>query len=193
MGLHQIIKENKSEIGIWKMEESLVELQNMISKADSSYLNSEKRKKEFLSTRILLNKLNPNSEITYNKFGAPQLSDGKQISISHSKTSVAIIISDNNVGIDIEEIDEKALRISSKFINKNHLVNLTKEKATLIWCVKECLFKLFQKGNIDFRKDITIEEFQIEKKGKINCKLRGEKIIVNYQKIDNQYLAYVCN
>ena len=193
MGLHQIIKENNSEIGIWKMEESLVELQNMISKADSSHLNSEKRKKEFLSTRILLNKLNPNSEITYNKFGAPQLSDGKQISISHSKTSVAIIISDNNVGIDIEEISEKALRISSKFINKNHLINLTKEKATLIWCVKECIYKLFQKGNIDFRKDIIIEEFQIEKKGKINCKLRGEKIIVNYQKIDNQYLAYVCN
>ncbi|MBT3417191.1 MAG: 4'-phosphopantetheinyl transferase superfamily protein [Flavobacteriales bacterium] len=175
------------------MEEIWGKLQNMISETDSSHLTTEKRKKEFLSTRILLNKLNPNSEITYNKFGAPQLSDGKQISISHSKTSVAIIISDNNVGIDIEEIDEKALRISSKFINKNHLVNLTKEKATLIWCVKECIYKLFQKGNIDFRKDITIEEFQIEKKGKINCKLRGEKIIVNYQKIDNQYLAYVCN
>ena len=83
--------------------------------------------------------------------------------------------------------------VNAKFISDNTHQNLTKEKATLIWCVKECIFKLFQKGNIDFRKDITIEEFQIEKKGKINCKLRGEKIIVNYQKIDNQYLAYVCN
>jgi 4'-phosphopantetheinyl transferase len=193
MGLHLIIKEKKSEIGIWKMEESLVELQNMISKADSSHLNSEKRKKEFLSTRILLNKLNPNSEITYNKFGAPQLSDGKQISISHSKTSVAIIRSDNNVGIDIEEISEKAIRISSKFINKNHFVNLTKEKATLIWCVKECIFKLFKKGNIDFKNDLKIETFDTKEKGKLNCNFKAEKIIVNYRKIDNQYLAYVCN
>ena len=193
MGLHQIIEENNSKIGIWKMEEKLKELQIILTKINISHLNSEKRKKEFLSTRILLNKLNPNSEITYNKYGSPQLSDGKQISISHSKTFIAIIVSEKNVGIDIEEISEKALRIASKFINKNNLLNLTNEKATLIWCVKECIFKLFRKGNIDFKNDIKIETFDTKEKGKLNCNFKGEKIIVNYRKIDNQYLAYVCN
>ena len=193
MGLHQIIEKNNSKIGILKMEEELEELQIILSEINISHLNSEKRKKEFLSARILLNKLNPNSEITYNKYGSPQLSDGKQISISHSKTFIAIIVSEKNVGIDIEEISEKALRIASKFINKNNLLNLTNEKATLIWCVKECIFKLFRKGNIDFKNDIKIETFDTKEKGKLNCNFKGEKIIVNYRKIDNQYLAYVCN
>jgi len=193
MGLHQIIEKNNSKIGIWKMEEELEELQIILSEINISHLNSERRKKEFLSAKILLNKLNPNSEITYNKYGSPQLSDGKQISISHSKTSIAIIVSEKNVGIDIEEISEKALRIASKFINKNNLLNLTNEKATLIWCVKECIFKLFQKGNIDFKNDIKIETFDTKEKGKLNCNFKGEKIIVNYRKINNQYLAYVCN
>ena len=193
MGLHRIIEENNSKISIWKMEEDLEELQIIFPKINISHLNSAKKKKEFLSVRILLNKLNPNYEITYNKYGSPQLSDGKQISISHSNTFAAIIISEKNVGIDIEEISDKALQTASKFINKNNLVNLTNEKATLIWCVKECIFKLFQKGNIDFKKDIKIESFDTKEKSKLNCNFKGEEIIVNYWKIDNQYLAYVCN
>ena len=49
------------------------------------------------------------------------------------------------------------------------------------------------KGNVDFKKDIKIKEFEIMEKGEINCNFKGEKIIVKYRKIDNHYLAYVCN
>ena len=53
MGLHQIIEEDNSKIGIWKMEEELKELQIILSEINISHLNSEKRKKEFLSARNL--------------------------------------------------------------------------------------------------------------------------------------------
>ena len=192
MGLHQIIEKNNSKIGIWKMEEELEELQIILSEINISHLNSEKRKKEYLVSRLLLKDIAPKTKITYNKYGAPKLENGKHISISHSKNLVAIIFSKQKVGLDIEKISEKPLRLSSKFITEDGHQNLTEEKATLIWCVKEAIFKWNQKGNVDFKKDIKIKAFEIMEKGEISCNFKGEKIIVKYRKIDNQYLAYVC-
>ena len=74
--------------------------------------------------------------------------NGKHISISHSKElSRNNYISDKQVGLDIEHISEKPLRLSPKFITDNSHQDLTKEKATLIWCCKEAVFKWHQKGS----------------------------------------------
>ena len=66
-------------------------------------------------------------------------------------------------GIDIQEISKKSLRISSKFINQ-HIQNLTKEKCTLIWAIKEAVFKWHRKGSVDFKKDIQVPDFNIAEK-----------------------------
>ena len=192
MGILKKIEKNNCIIAIWDMQESLEELMQQSINISTPDFNNEKRKKEYLVSRLLLKDIAPNTRIIYNKYGAPGLENGKHISISHSKSLVAIIFSKQKVGLDIEKISEKPLRLASKFISEDEHQNLTEEKATLIWCVKEAIFKWYQKGNVDFKKDIKIKEFEIMEKGEISCNFKGEKIIVKYRKIDNQYLAYVC-
>ena len=80
-------------------------------------------------------------EIDYNKDGSPKINHKKEISISHSDNLSCIILSKKRNGIDIQTIKRKSLNISSKFINPHHIKDLTKEKATLIWTMKESIFK----------------------------------------------------
>tara|TARA_B100001059_G_C17375472_1_gene351807 strand:- start:200 stop:565 length:366 start_codon:yes stop_codon:yes gene_type:complete len=120
------------------------------------------------------------------------MNNDKHISISHSNRLVAIIISEQQVGIDIEEVSEKALRLSSKFVSKKNLKNLTKEKATLIWCIKEAVYKWHQKGGVNFTKDIIIPKFSAKEKETITIQFKNKKLNLNYQKINNHYLVYLC-
>ena len=179
-------------IAIWKITETLEELLQLSHIIISPNFNTKKRKKEWIASRLLLNEINPNYSISYNEFGAPELNNGSYISISHSKGLVAIIISQQQVGLDIEEISGKALRVSSKFISTNNLKALTAEKATLIWCCKEAVFKWHQKGKVDFIADIKLHPFESMKKGCITAEFRNTQLILNYQKIHNHYLVYVC-
>ena len=57
MSLHQIIKENNIKIGLWKIEESLEELLQLAERITIPNFNTEKRKKEFLISRLLLNNM----------------------------------------------------------------------------------------------------------------------------------------
>ncbi len=192
MGIIKKYTENNCQIAIWDLNESLTELLKLGARFDSSNFKTEKRKKDFLVSRLLLNELEPNQQISYNSNGAPEISNGNHISISHSKNLVVIIISDKKVGLDIEQISEKALRLAAKFISAKNQSNLTKEKATLIWCCKEAIFKWHQKGGIDFIKDIIIPEFTVKEKGIITLQFKNKELNLNYQKINNQYLVYVC-
>ena len=192
MGIIRNTTENNCNIAIWDTQETLDEILKLSKPFDLIRLKTEKRKKEFLTSRLLLEQLSPNAIITYNQFGAPKLDNGKHISISHSKKMVAIIMSEQQVSIDIEQISEKALRLSSKFVSEKNLKKLSKEKATLIWCLKEVVFKWHQKGGVDFIKDIIIPEFSVKEKGIITIQFKNKELNLNYQKINNHYLVYVC-
>ena len=192
MGIIKKYTENNCQIAIWDITESLDEFKKIGTSIDYSKFKTEKRIKEFLASRLLLSEIRPKEKITYNKYGVPEIKDGNHISISHSKNLVAIIISKIKVGLDIEQISDKPLRLSSKFISTKAHQNLTQEKATLIWCCKEAIFKWHQKGNVDFKKDIKINEFDTKEKGEVICNFKGEEIIVKYRKINNHYLVYVC-
>ncbi len=192
MGFIKQYTENNCQISIWDVTESLAELLTLGTNFDISKFNTEKRKKEILASRLLLNEIQPNQQITYNKYGAPEIKNGKHISISHSKNLVAIVASEKKVGLDIEQISEKPLRLSSKFISKDSCINLSEEKATLIWCCKEAIFKWHQKGNVDFINDIRLNQFELKEKGEIECCFHEEILILKYHKINNHYLVYVC-
>jgi phosphopantetheinyl transferase len=192
MGIIRNTTENNCSIAIWNTQETLDELLKLSKPFDLTKRKAEKRKKEFLSSRLLLEQLNPNAIITYNDFGAPELDNGKYISISHSKEMVAIIISEQQVGMDVEQISEKVLHLSSKFVSEKNLKNLSKEKATLIWCCKEAVFKWHQTGGVDCIKDIIIPEFSAKEKGEIAIQFKNKELNLNYQKINNHYLVYVC-
>jgi phosphopantetheinyl transferase len=192
MGIIRNTTENNCSIAIWDTQETLNELLKLSRPFDLTKFKTEKRKKEFLVSRLLVQEISQNTIITYNEFGAPELDNGKYISISHSKEMVAIIISEQQVGMDVEQISEKVLHLSSKFVSEKNLKNLSKEKATLIWCCKEAVFKWHQTGGVDFIKDIIIPEFSAKEKGEIAIQFKNKELNLNYQKINNHYLVYVC-
>ena len=187
------IESEKITILVWEITETLEEIIALGETINTSNYTSEKRKKEHLVSKLLVNEICPTKTIIYNEFGAPELNNGKHISISHSKELVTVIISDTKSGIDIEKISDKALRIASKFVSEKNLIKLNKEKATLIWCLKEAIYKWYQKGNVDFIKDIIIPELFAKKNGKVTAYFRGRKLNLNSLKINNHYLVYVCS
>ena len=186
------IQENNCQIAIWKMNKSLDDLIKLSNKIDNLKFKTEKRKNEFLSSRLLLNELLPNTVVSYNTYGAPEIEDDNFMSISHSKNLTAIIISKNKVGLDIEKISEKALKLSSKFISKDRHKPLSKEKATLIWCCKEAVYKWFQKGKINFVADIKINPFIIKDEGSLIVEFRNQQLTLYYKKINEHFLVYLC-
>jgi 4'-phosphopantetheinyl transferase len=187
------IESEKITILVWEITETLEEIIALGEGINTDNYTSEKRKKEHFASRLLVNEICPTKTIIYNEFGAPELNNGKHISISHSKELVAVILSDKKTGLDIEQISEKSLRLASKFVSEKNLIMLNKEKATLIWCIKEAIYKWYQKGGVDFIKDIIIPEFFAKKNGKVTAYFRKKKLNLNYLKINNHYLVYVCN
>jgi|TARA_B110000091_G_scaffold34769_1_gene36963 4'-phosphopantetheinyl transferase len=187
------IEKGEASILVWEITETLEGLLDLYGNINTSNYTSEKRKKEHLISRLMVNKICKNGAIIYNEFGAPELDNAKHLSISHSNELVTIIISNKKTGLDIEKISEKALRTASKFVAEKNLMKLNKEKATLIWCIKEAVYKWHQKGGIDFIKDIIIAEFFAKEHGNVTAYFMGKKINLNYLKINNHYLVYVCS
>jgi len=191
MGLTLLNKHKNYIIGVWEMTESENDLKKEFSKKTLPKFKSTKRQVEFICTRLLLKKINSKLNISYNQFGAPTINNNQNISISHSDKYVAIIISKNKVGIDIEKISKKPLKVIQKFISKNDNIKVDKKEASLAWCVKETLFKYHMKGGIDFKKNITIKKIDYNQK-KIHALLLKSSVILDFEIINDHILVYVC-
>ena len=192
MPLAHKLKFSNCIIAIWNTTESLDDLKKESDISDVYIFKSEKRKKEIFSRNLLLNKIIPEAKISYNNFGAPQINTSDNISISHSKNLVAIGFSKLKIGIDIQKISEKALSLSTRFICESNLNNLSIEKATLLWCCKEAIYKWHQKGSVNFKSDIYIYPFELRTSGTVSANFKTEKLSLSYNKIDTFYLVYLC-
>ena len=179
MSLYKIIQINKTtSILIWKIEEDFNELFREVKLKDISLarlerMKSESHQKGFLSIRHLLKEAGYSDfDLFYDEDGKPHLKDGKQISITHSNNFSAIIIGDENVGIDIELQRDKIIRIADKFI-EYEFTYLRKnaddyiKKLTVIWGAKEAKFKMCNSRSLSFKDDMKVFNFDlIDGKGK---------------------------
>ena len=97
--------------------------------------------------------------------GKPFFENNYKISISHSGVYVAVIISDTAVGIDIETINDRILKIKSKFLETelNYPMELNGETSLVYWNIKESIFKAVEKPGIDFKKNILVLPLDIKK------------------------------
>ena len=191
MGLTLINRHKNYTLGIWEITESLEEIKKSINDDNYKTYKSLKRQKEYICTRLLLTEIDCNFSITYNKWGAPTLNTNKNISISHSNNLIAIIVSKKNVAIDIEMISKKPLKIKDKFLSIFDNISHTIEETTLAWSAKETIFKLYQKGDIDYKSDIQIKEINYDE-NQITVLFKDNNIVLNYNKLNNHFLVYVC-
>ncbi|WP_456464213.1 4'-phosphopantetheinyl transferase family protein [Lutibacter sp.] len=204
MPLFKTIKPtNNSSIFIWKIEESFDELLKNTALTDNSKerlfsMKSELHQRGFLSVRHLLKEAGYSDfDLFYNGNGKPHLTDNKYISITHSFTFSAIIISDREVGIDIEKNREKIKIIQHKFVNFErgfiHKNDDYIEQLTVIWGAKESLYKIYPYGGLTFKNDIDINPFQISDKkttGYIKVKDWDKKYDIRFEQLENFTLVY---
>ena len=131
-------------------------------------MKSETHRRAFLSVRRLLQEAGYSDfDIYYDEFGKPHLNDGTDISITHSFEFSAIILSDRKIGIDIEMRREMVARLDYKFIehefsylNKNNHEDYI-SRLTVIWGVKEAIFKIRNEKAISFKDNIQVNPFEM--------------------------------
>ena len=143
---------------------------------------NSKKALEFLCSRLLLRlcKLDPN-DLSYNEFGAPILKSGKFVSISHCKNYVTLLLSNQSCGVDIETKRKQILNIKHKFLNQTDLNNISMENIsdiTLIWTLKEAIYKLCQYPGIDFKDQIFVSTIDI-KNNSANAHIDNDGSITN--------------
>ena len=140
-----------------------------LTKYELNILEKRKNSKkvlEFLCSRLLLRlcKLDPN-DLYYNEFGAPILKSGKFISISHCKNYITLLLSNQSCGVDIETKRKQILNIKHKFLNQKDINIISIENIsdlTLIWTLKEAIYKLCQYPGIDFKNQIFVSTLDIK-------------------------------
>tara|TARA_B100000989_G_scaffold46264_1_gene29823 strand:+ start:264 stop:836 length:573 start_codon:yes stop_codon:yes gene_type:complete len=184
------IVNNNSKIGLWEINESMLKIIDIAEKLGEQIpknFTSLKRKKEWVCTRALLKKISGHSKIFYDSFGSPKI-DKKFISISHSKKLVAIILSNKNCAIDIEEISEKSKVLLSKFANKQ---NLDKKESTIVWSTKECIYKLHKRKKISFKKDIIVDINNIQKNNKVLAIYNNNRYTLNMITFKKHIIVYL--
>ena len=208
MGLFLTKTIRDASIGIWEINESVEELYASVKLSDQekeyfSCLKSETRKQHWLSYRLILPYLIQEQEmsaIEYDEFGKPYLNNGvRHISVAHSGKFSALIASQTrNVGIDIEMLHPKILKLSHKFLNKKELRMVFSKNAVsglcLIWGAKEALFKLYGKRDLQFRENFCIYPFKFRNEGSIYgeiCSPSFQKVYkIDYLTIGKYILTY---
>ena len=169
MPLYKTIRHDASTtVYVWKIEESLDTLLKGISLNENSKkrlsgMRSELHQRGFVSVRHLLKEAGYSDfDLYYNEYGKPLLKDGRHISISHSYTFAGIIVSDNDVGLDIEKNRPKIVTIQHKFVN-TQIDSLSDEdlvkQLTVVWGAKEAMYKTYPYGGLSFHDNIAIDPF----------------------------------
>ena len=153
-----------SRLIIWEISETINELKTKVLLSENSLklLNqrkSEVQKKQFLAIRNILSELSiDDRDMKYEESGRPYVMGGQNISLSHSDIFAAVILSDNVVGIDIEIMNDRILKIKDKFLETelNYPEKLEVATALIYWNIKESIFKAVSKKGVDFKKNILV-------------------------------------
>lgn len=176
MPLYKTIHPNsQTTVKIWKITESYDDLIEPLDLKITSLervlgMKSELHQRGFLSVRHLLRDFGyTDQDLYYDDKGKPHLKDGKHISITHSFTFSGVIISEDEVGIDIEKQRDKITIIARKFVDYEfqYVSETDKDyikKLTVIWGIKESLYKLFATPRMLFREHFLVIPFMLEDK-----------------------------
>lgn len=159
-----------------------------------------------MASRMLLNSLSPGfsfDSVVFNDSGKPLLPEqDKHFSLSHTKGYAAAIVSEKApVGIDLEIISDRVLKVEHKFLNEQERSLLSRfdpkehvKYATLCWSIKESVYKCWGKGGVDFAEHINIinlpdtdsgfASVHFQKNESIHCK-------VNCMLFEDLWLTYM--
>lgn len=191
MPLYKTITIPDGLIGVWQLTESSADLspnfspEELSSPAFQQYTH-EKRKVEWLATRILIKQLiGSDFTIRYSDFGKPILDHAmyRHLSISHSRDFAAVIIHEHlNVGLDIENMTRNFNPIEKRYLSEEELVRVGQipKLQCLYWCAKEAIFKLVPDDGVEFKNQIHISPFNPELENEFSARYIAENQGLSY-------------
>ena len=158
---------------------------------------------QHLAGRLLLKEMYPDFPVEL-----IQIADTKKpflenepfhFSISHCGDYAAAMISKTHrVGVDVELLNEKIEQIQHKFTSDEEQGKIQNSKfkiqnLTLSWSVKESIFKWWGRGQVDFKKDISLKSMTGQpEQGVVHCIFKNEfELHVHYLFFNNNFLTWV--
>jgi 4'-phosphopantetheinyl transferase len=185
MPLEKLEASNERAWGLWHIRESEAELIDLIGEFETipPTITHEQKRLEFCVGRVLaktlLEKLSVKFEgIIKDEFGKPFFKNNPyQLSLSHSYPYVGALIDKNkSVGIDVEQIKSKLLKIAPRVLHPTELKDAgdNEIKHCIYWCAKEALVKIYGKKDLVFAENLIIKPFTLQNEGNISG-----RIIVN--------------
>ena len=190
-------------LGLWEITEEPLFFENaMPYRAIASNPGQHLQQ---LASRMVLHVLEPSfpfDQIQLNPAGKPILPESmSQFSISHTKGFAAGIISaEIPVGIDIEFISPRVLKIEKKFLNSQEyaLLDPLSEQdrmvfSSLFWSIKETVYKCWGNGGVDFAEQIRIQFFSLQDQGTAGIQFGQSTAVhtVNYLRKGDLWLTYM--
>ena len=194
-------------LSVWQITESSDELLSFftpVEKDDTEFqkFTYEKRKAEWLAARVLLKQMVGSFfQIYYTESGKPLLDHPvyKQISISHSRDFVAVLVHQQQaVGIDIESMNRNYAPISKRYLSEIELQHVNEDPLLqcIYWCAKEAVFKLVEEEGIDFRKQIEVIAFdpQLDTfSARFICDNRERTYQLRHTSFNGHCMVWVCS
>ena len=186
-------------LGLWTIDESAEDLVRKYPVLSEEYAEAcrrftyEGKRRERMSVRALLVEMNDGvlPQIYYNDAGKPLLSDGRHVSISHTRGIVAVVVSEHHhVGVEVEYYSDRVSRVAKRFVREDEW---TEDISALlvIWSAKETVYKLFSEDSLWFD-EMRISPFQVKNEGSVEVEnlKRDETVHVNYRINSDYVLTY---
>lgn len=190
--LHTRELDSHTLMGVWALEEQPEELLGALpahlSPEESLAQAHPKRQREWLASRVLAYQLlrrftDEPLPLLRDATGKPVLrKPGFHLSITHSPRLAAVILSERyDVGIDIELISQKALRVADKFLTAQERSYTAddEQRTCLYWSAKETLYKMYSQRQLTLKENLLVEPAP----GPENNLLQGYVITDNFSKL----------
>ncbi len=204
MPFYKDYSDENATILYWKYsEEDHFDVEELIEPENLEKAKDYHPKKliEHLMVRKLLKMVLPEHRILYKTVGEPYLwPPAAQISITHSFPFASLAISENRIGIDLEKISEKILRIKKKFLHPSEIAwtegkENEVELLTIIWVIKESLYKVHLSKYWSLKDYYVVYPFDINNLNEINCKVFDDffshNFIAKVSEVEDFYFAIV--
>ncbi len=155
-----------SHLYLWKIEELLSYFEMFVPPSEG--IAHPKKVLEHTVGRYMMNQYIPNFNIenlNVSKNGKPYLKDSElEFSLSHSFPYVALLVSNEPVGVDIQVYSDKIVRIAPKFTSEEEADMTDTTQLTVVWCLKESAFKWYEKGNVEFLSQIKLPKIDYSRR-----------------------------
>lgn len=162
-------------------------------------ISHDEKRKEWTTARLAIKDALDQLHIPYPGFykdehGKSQTMKGSgHVSLSHTLgMACAIFHRENPVGIDMDIVREKILRIGFRFLDKTELDFLEKDPLhyTMAWSAKESIFKCQGRRGISLRDNILLEPFS-KNTDLIKGRIRGTDFADHHYKVRVQVIGGV--